>query len=247
MYAMQALMFFLSWIIKIFRCFLFAIIISFVLYWLLYVLLLHDEIFYALKNLNISFYINKYNLMPIISGILSGFITLISMLYINNLNKKIAYNQKLAEKEIELKSKYYETLEDMYNSLEGFNLMNSRFSKFFVHGEVDEFIDNLYYKAASLSEAFTELEIYYHLIYMDRYMEKLIKYNDLKHIFICMMNLNNGKKLKIEYHGRGKNKTFNISNLPDIIPHGTRYSYEELYKFLQREILSKRKFYNRFK
>ena len=63
MYAMQALMFFLSWIIKIFRCFLLAIIISFVFYWLLYFLLLYDEILYGLKILNVSFFINKYNLM----------------------------------------------------------------------------------------------------------------------------------------------------------------------------------------
>lgn len=77
-----------------------------------------NSIYSYFDSLNITFYLKKYDLTQVISGIITGLITFIGMKYIDDLNKNRIYKEHLIKQKIELEQKYEGLLNQFFESIQ---------------------------------------------------------------------------------------------------------------------------------
>lgn len=129
-----------------------------------------------LDALNLSFYIKKYELMQLISGIISGLITFIAMKYIDDLNKKRIYNEELIKQKFEMEQQYetlleqfFEDLQILKNSKQGYVTLNAQ-------GDFIEFLSHFSTIAFDIFQQLEKMEKFFPLYKMDFYTHRLYRY-----------------------------------------------------------------------
>lgn len=166
-----------------------------------------------IDNLNPTFYINKYSLIPIL-GIA---ITLGIFIY----NRKRDFYKKAAEKEFDLSDEYYKTLKNFNVILN--NILWMQHHNFYLLGQPEEFLSKICIqceKMFTLQESFGDFT---HWIFLDKHVEMWFFYRDLMCNFELALSDFQRGKLTVSYGDEAetpkeiKNKSFRLPDLADNI------------------------------
>lgn len=135
-----------------------------------------NSIYNYFDSLNVSFYIKKYDLMQIISGIITGLITFMAMKYIDDLNKNRIYKEKLIKQKMELEQNYEELLNQFFDNVQ--IIQNAKQGYVTVNNQADfiEILSNFSNISFNIFKLLEKMEKFFPIYKMDFYTHRLYRY-----------------------------------------------------------------------
>lgn len=205
-------------------------------------------IFFNAKNiihfvdlLNLSFYVRKYDLMPIISGLISVLITVIAMKYIDNLNQKRIEYKMLIEEKTKIFKKYVELLEKLDDFFIQISYICDEKCRILVAGEPLSFLEELQKCTEKLFLLYKDMEKYYGFMEMDIYCEWLYRFKCIDAgVNIAIEKIKNDE-LEIIY---SNDKTcFSCPHIDEIITSEWIETFDKLQQKISLEVIKQNKKY----
>lgn len=237
MNAIEQFIFVITRLIKVIKIIFFILIATVIIF----LMFNFNNIVSYIDALNISYYVEKYDLMPIISGLITGIITFIAMKYIDDLNKKRIIFKNLIEKKSVLYEEYESLLIKLNDVLTHVSYICSETNHIYLEGTPIAFLDKLRKVTFDIFSKYQQLEKYYTFMQLDTYCEWLYRYKSLyKGVELAMKKIKENE-LKVIYHKDGR--SFICPKLDQIITSLFIEDFKTLTTKIQSEIIKVQKCY----
>ena len=211
------------------------ILLAIVLILIIFLIVKFNFIFNFIDSLNLSYYIKKFDLMQIFSGIRTGVITFWAMIYIDNLNKNRIYNSKLIEEKFDLEQQTVKLLDRFFDCINRLQSVANGGITVNNKEDFEGFIAEFEKISFDLFEITEKTEKFYPFYKIDVYTQKLYRYKYLSKGADKLLQKIKNKEIEIQLKSNTNQVLF--ADIEDYICKYWVENFNKLLKETHKEIL----------